>query len=190
MANIHFLKKIRKTYQSAISILYFSLHHHFFLLKTTDFSASLLSGSSSLNLKVFKAVWLNNKGLYLRWRTRKLFRAVSFDKGSFIQYARKIFWKTNISYPLIHTCTCVYQGVRNVRFWENFEYKVNEWSPTFPRAYGQISIVVSTFDQQYKQNRKSSERKTCYFWKIVFVIILVIGKELNLVWKSMKVWKS
>ena len=32
---------------------------------------------------------------------------------------RQIFRKTNISYPLIHTHTCSYQGVRNVRFLEN-----------------------------------------------------------------------
>ena len=30
-----------------------------------------------------------------------------------------IFRKTNLSYPLIRTRTCGYQGVRNVRFWEN-----------------------------------------------------------------------
>ena len=29
--------------------------------------------------------------------------------------AHQIFRKTNISYPLIHTRTCAYQGVRNVR---------------------------------------------------------------------------
>ena len=33
--------------------------------------------------------------------------------------ARQIFRKTNISYPLIRTSTCVYQWVRNVRFSEN-----------------------------------------------------------------------
>ena len=33
--------------------------------------------------------------------------------------ARQIFRKTNISYPLIHTRTCAYQGVRKVRFSEN-----------------------------------------------------------------------
>ena len=32
---------------------------------------------------------------------------------------RQIFRKTNISYPMIHTHTCSYQGVRNVRFLEN-----------------------------------------------------------------------
>ena len=30
--------------------------------------------------------------------------------------ARQVFLKTNISYPVIRTRTCVYQGVRNVRF--------------------------------------------------------------------------
>ena len=33
--------------------------------------------------------------------------------------ARQIFRKTNISYPLIRTRTCTYQGVENVRFSEN-----------------------------------------------------------------------
>ena len=33
--------------------------------------------------------------------------------------AAQIFRKTNISYPLIRTCSGAYQGVRNVRFLEN-----------------------------------------------------------------------
>ena len=33
--------------------------------------------------------------------------------------ARQIFRKANISYPLIRTRTCAYQGVRHVRFSEN-----------------------------------------------------------------------
>ena len=36
------------------------------------------------------------------------------------------FLKTNVSYPLIHTRTCAYQGVRNVSFSENFAYVLNE----------------------------------------------------------------
>ena len=31
----------------------------------------------------------------------------------------RIFWKMNISYPLIHKRICAYEGVRNVRFSEN-----------------------------------------------------------------------
>ena len=33
--------------------------------------------------------------------------------------ARQIFWKMNISYPLIHKRICAYEGVRNVSFSEN-----------------------------------------------------------------------
>ena len=33
--------------------------------------------------------------------------------------ARQVFRKTNISYPLIRTRTCAYQGVTDVRFSEN-----------------------------------------------------------------------
>ena len=32
--------------------------------------------------------------------------------------ARQTIRKTNISYPLIRTCTSAYQGVKNVHFWE------------------------------------------------------------------------
>ena len=35
--------------------------------------------------------------------------------------------KINISYPLIRTHTCVYQGVRNVSYSENLEFIKNEW---------------------------------------------------------------
>ena len=35
------------------------------------------------------------------------------------------FQKTDISYPLIRTRTCVYQGVRNVSFSENFACVLN-----------------------------------------------------------------
>ena len=51
----------------------------------------------------------------------------NLEKGSFIQYVSKIFWNTKISQSLIHTRTCAYQGVRNVRvFLENFAYVLNE----------------------------------------------------------------
>ena len=45
--------------------------------------------------------------------------------GSFIKYVRKISRKTNISNPLIRTCTCGYHGVRNVSFSGNFAYVLN-----------------------------------------------------------------
>ena len=37
------------------------------------------------------------------------------------------FRKFNISYPLIRTRTCAYQGVRNISFSENFAYIINGW---------------------------------------------------------------
>ena len=38
--------------------------------------------------------------------------------------ARQIFRKMKISYPMIHTRTCAYQGVRNVCFLENLAHFV------------------------------------------------------------------
>ena len=43
---------------------------------------------------------------------------VENNLGLFIWYISKIFQKTDISYPLIRTRTCTYQGVRNVSFSE------------------------------------------------------------------------
>ena len=37
---------------------------------------------------------------------------------SAFQYTREIFRKTSISYSLIRTCTCAYQGVKNIIFSE------------------------------------------------------------------------
>ena len=48
-----------------------------------------------------------------------------FIQGSSANYARIIFRKTNISYPLTSTRTCAYQGVRNVSFSENFADVLN-----------------------------------------------------------------
>ena len=51
----------------------------------------------------------------------------SVGDHSFISL-QKIFQKTNISYPLIRTRTCAYQGVRDVSFSENFANVINEGS--------------------------------------------------------------
>ena len=48
--------------------------------------------------------------------------------GSSVSYVAKIFRKTNIFYPLVRTCACVYQGIRNVSFSENIAYGLNRWS--------------------------------------------------------------
>ena len=49
-----------------------------------------------------------------------------FPVQSFIQYVSKIFRESNISYPMIGTRTCAYQGVRNISFPENFAYVLNQ----------------------------------------------------------------
>ena len=53
-----------------------------------------------------------------------------WKKVSPIWYVRKIFRKTNVSYLLIRTPTCAYQGVRNVSFSKNFAYVLNGWPHT------------------------------------------------------------
>ena len=75
--------------------------------------------------------------------------------GSFVQYVRKVFRKTNISYPLIHARTCAYRGV--TVFWNILRtYQMNDsyvyvillkldcvfcyYSETFSRLKGTIPL--------------------------------------------------
>ena len=57
-------------------------------------------------------------------------RKTKSTQGSFIQELRKIFRKTNISYPLIRTLTCAYQRTRNISFPEHFAQVLNQSFPT------------------------------------------------------------
>ena len=60
--------------------------------------------------------------------TKKL--QVIFIMESSIKYVRKIFRKTNISYPLILTRTCAYQEVRKVIFRKILRtYVLTRWPP-------------------------------------------------------------
>ena len=54
-----------------------------------------------------------------------------------------MFWKSNISYPLIHTHACAYQGIRNVRFSENHVDVPNEWPLNKNHNYG---VVLENVD--------------------------------------------
>ena len=47
---------------------------------------------------------------------------------SLIQYVRKVFRKTDISYPLIRTREYLYQGLRNVIFSGKFCIRTKWWS--------------------------------------------------------------
>ena len=68
-------------------------------------------------VKKFKIFYKKSFKIYFIFR--KNFYVYSFQ-GSFILYVRKIFRKTKISYPLIRTRTCTYQGVINSIFSEIF----------------------------------------------------------------------
>ena len=50
---------------------------------------------------------------------------INISKRLFIYYARKVFRKTNISYPPKRTGTCAYQRVKYVSFMENFVQVLN-----------------------------------------------------------------
>ena len=72
------------------------------------------------------------------------------------KYVRKIFRKTNISYPLICTRTYAYQGVKNVSFSENFAYVLNGWplgSLFFRLTYLFLLVQLSRRDRStYERN--------------------------------------
>ena len=57
--------------------------------------------------------WLNRKE---RGNSLVIRQKGESQNGFFKKIARQIFRKTIISYPLIRTCTCAYQGVRNFVF--------------------------------------------------------------------------
>ena len=62
--------------------------------------------------------------------------------GSLIQYACKIFQKTNISYPLIRTRTCPCQGLRNISLSENFVHVLNVKDSICVGAYFQFCNFI------------------------------------------------
>ena len=80
--------------------------------------------------------------------------------GSFIQYVRKRFLKTNISYPLIRTRMYPYQGVRNVSFQENFSYVLNERSP-FSFSFVYLKQPPRCFVKSVLKNSYNSQKSTC-----------------------------
>ena len=80
-------------------------------------------------------------------------------RRSFIYYVRKIFQKTNISYPLISTRTCVYQGVRNVSFSKNFANVFNEWSLiNHCQNYTHLILPTSKCDLRYQTLLKNPQK--------------------------------
>ena len=85
--------------------------------------------------------------------------------------AHQIFRKTNISYPLIRTRTCAYQGVRNVRFSENLTCFVFLKHPFWDLPF---CLATDVF----------------IYWKILKTIYVIQQYLLtNFVWKVVKLPK-
>ena len=60
-----------------------------------------------------------------------------------------MFRKTNISYPLIRTPTCAYQGVRNVSFSENFAYVLHEWTILWKKSSNYVFLFLQCFSNPF-----------------------------------------
>ena len=100
------------------------------LEKVRTVSTAVILGSALSKMDVtfwFMKCWnlLYRKSEFMNWTGFCFLIVVNKVKGRISKWVfqekkpRHIFRKTNISYPLIHTRTCAYQGVRNVRFSEN-----------------------------------------------------------------------
>ena len=88
--------------------------------------------------------------------------------------ARQIFRKTNIFYSLIRTRTCAYQGVKNVRFWENLACFVflehPFWDSPFclitdsfccsPNNYENVSRKITEFDKEKARCKEHNSSKS------------------------------
>ena len=93
-----------------------------------------------------------------------------------IYYVRKIFRKTNISYPLICTRSCTYQWVRNISFSENFGYvwpHVNMDSSLWDWALRGIIRTTKGWlwtTKSFKLNLKSDSH-LCFICKKLFYLL-------------------
>ena len=78
------------------------------------------------------------------------------------------FAKTKISYPLIHTSTCAYQGIRNVCFPENLACVLNEWSQAKrgrEKSYFELALYCITSrnsQNHHLQQPKNFRKLTLY----------------------------
>ena len=57
----------------------------------------------------------------------------------FSKHVTKIFWSTNISYPLTRKDACAYQGIKNSSFSKLFAYVLNKWSLSFTKLHRKIT---------------------------------------------------
>ena len=66
-----------------------------------------------------------------------------------------MFQKTTISYSLIYTRTCAYQGIRNLRFLKRFVLLLSEW----PLLWNQNNAVAGIPNQHKKLKKHFRQLK-------------------------------
>ena len=96
----------------------------------------------------FSFLWTKNmlmKRFKLKMNREYFVHFILVSLGSFIKCVRIIFCKTNISYPLIHTRMCAYQGVRNFSFSEYFAFLLKGWSICYYCFNSNIFLYFSFF---------------------------------------------
>ena len=80
--------------------------------------------------------------------------------GFFFQYIRKIFWKTNYSYPLIRRRTRAYQRVRNVSISGNSACIHNIWF--ILKTPVVVSLGTSTYSVKLVIRRFTWVQQKCH----------------------------
>ena len=115
-----------------------------------------------------------------------------FYKGSFIQYVRKVFRKTNISYLLVRTRTFVCQEVRNVSFSKNFAYvliasiikhvltvpsmKVHQFSSAPPSLWTTFAKLTRFYEESLAWSNKE-KRWPNLSWKKKYIWLNISEKS-------------
>ena len=93
-----------------------------------------------------------------------------------------MFRKTSISYPLIRTCTCAYQGVKNVSFSESFAYVLNGFplnryfwrNSFFKKVLDFKTLKVRRYRETITKNKGNNFRIVWYWLKNNDFIIISI----------------
>ena len=92
-----------------------------------------------------------------------------FNQYGIIHIVYKIFQKSNISYPLIHTWTCVYQGTKILVFWKNCIITKG----TDLTLYKKINFIIKT--KLY--SKALAIGYTTIFWNILHLHLVFCSKH-------------
>ena len=128
-----FFEPLHSGVKKNLNQVFFLAIMQFFKIQDQKIFAALLNWGifgqqSQIIFILFPSLFVMKLGLS---RQAFAYRDLSGRKYSYTKiYVHKSFWKTNISYPLIRTRTCVYQEVRNISLSENIAYVLNGCSLT------------------------------------------------------------